>query len=133
MRILSFLCGTLAMLILLSVSDGMAVTEKAVPILIVPDDCLIGAIVDGRFVDGKTAVPRIGKHDREYRLYSQAGHVTTTTCAPPDPDPQGVMPGRAHDFVVRCAAEKSPSDAIVAVGGSLKEKYFSPWFPCAES
>lgn len=112
---------TLLIIAILAASSAHAAGIS--PILYLPDDCLMGATVNGRFVDGKAAAPQLGKSPRSYQLYTQSGRTMTQICSAPDPDPAGVEPGRAHDFTVRCNLEKPAAPAadpfLIGLGSAV--------------
>lgn len=92
------------------------------PVLYLPDDCLMGVAIGGKWLDGKTAAPQLGKSARAYQLYTQSGRTKTQTCSAPDPDPEGVDPGRAHDFTVRCGLKNPETPEadpfLIGIGGA---------------
>lgn len=116
------LCLALLIFFTWSVAAAAGVAGPT-PILYLPDDCLMGATVNGRFVDGKAAAPQLGKSPRPYHLYAQSGRTITQTCSAPDPDSEGVEPGRAHDFTVRCALEKPAAPVtdpfLIGIGSAV--------------
>lgn len=111
-----------AIVICTVLGSGAVSTADSSPVLYLPDDCLMGAAIGSKWLDGNTAAPQMEKTARAYQLYTQAGRTKTQSCSAPDSDPEGVEPGRAHNFTVRCSLKKPESPEadpfVIGIGGT---------------
>lgn len=91
---------------------SLAHTSPPQPVVLVNDDCLMGGVKDGKWLDGKAIAPLVAK-GQKYNLYLPGGKAGEMVCSEPDAAPDNAAPGRANDFEVRCPYDKEKTDRAV--------------------